>query len=501
MAFLHVQVGCVFLLMFYMLFFCRQKIYLFMAVAVYVLSVLLTGAYLLADAFTGVGVTDAVLFHLLYGLDGLRLFEFFPYVLASVALLVGLVASILLFWRAVSRRNGKVTRYKLAELVALGAVCLFAVVLHPAALQSAEIASEVMDSVGIPLEDELLGFEPAKVEGGRRKNLVYIYVESLERIFLRNDIFPGLAPNLAALEQESLRISGIGQAPLTDWTIAGMVASQCGIPLATFKVDRNDFSDVGKFMPGATCLGEILQQEGYHSVFMGGADLNFAGKGRFYKEHGFSEVIGRHELESASPEVLPLSKWGVYDDVLLDDAYEQFKRLADSGQPFALFMLTLDTHPPFGHETPACNGQVYGDGVSRILSAVKCSDQLVSDFVRKIERYSKDDLIVVVASDHLQMRNDIYDFLVARDAQRENLFFVRGQGIEPRLIERSATTLDIFPTILHLLGWEVQGVALGRSLLGTDKTLVEKYGKETFYTSLQKWRMQLWQAWSPRSGS
>ncbi|AXO60490.1 hypothetical protein DZC76_03520 [Pseudomonas sp. phDV1] len=112
MDFLHVQIGCVFLLMFYMLFFCRQKIYLFMAVAVYVLSVLLTGAYLLADAFTGVGVTDAVLFHLLYGLDGLRLFEFFPYILASVALLVGLVASIVLFWRAVSRRNGKVTRYK-----------------------------------------------------------------------------------------------------------------------------------------------------------------------------------------------------------------------------------------------------------------------------------------------------------------------------------------------------------------------------------------------------
>lgn len=499
MAFLLVQIVCVLLLMLYLAFFCRHTLYWFLAVAVYGLSVLLTGGYLLSDVFTGAGVTEAVLFHLLYGLDGVKLSEFLVYILAVVFFVLALVVSVVLFWQLLVRRKGMVSRYKLVELVALSGLGLFAVVLQPAALQSAQIAYEVMEKAGIALDDELVGFELKRPEGSPRKNLVYIYVESLEGIFLRGEVFPGLAPNLAALEQESLHIRGIRQAPLTDWTLAGMVASQCGMPLATFKIDRNDFSDVGGFMPGATCLGEILRQEGYHSVFMGGADLSFAGKGRFYKEHGFAEVIGRHELEATSQQALPLSKWGVYDDTLLDSAYERFKHLADAGQPFALFLLTLDTHPPFGHKTPSCNDQIYGDGKSRILNAVRCSDQLVAAFVRKLEQYAGDDLIVVVASDHLQMRNDIHDFLVARDEQRENLFFVRGAGVEPGLVERSATTLDIFPTLLHLLGWDVQGVALGRNLLGVGETLVEKYGKEPFYSSLQRWRMQLWETWSPRS--
>lgn len=498
MAFLFVQIVCVFLLILYLVFFCRHPLHWFLAVTIYGVSTLLTGGYLLADEFTGEGVTEAVLFHILYGLDGVKLSEFMLYILAVVFSILALVASVVLFWRLLVRRKGG-GRYKFAELVALCGLGFFAVGLHPAALQSAQIVSEILETSGIALDEELLGSGLKKSKDSPRKNLVYIYVESLEGIFLRDDVFPGLAPNLAALERESLHIRGIRQAPLTDWTIAGMVASQCGMPLATFKMDRNDFSDVGGFMPGATCLGEILQQEGYYSVFMGGADLSFAGKGRFYKEHGFTEVIGKHELEAASQDVLPLSKWGVYDDTLLDRAYERFKSLADAEQPFALFLLTLDTHPPIGHKTPSCSGQIYGEGKSGILNAVKCSDQLVSNFVRKIEQYAGDDLVVVIASDHLQMRNDIHDFLVARDDQRDNLFIVRGAGIEADLIERSATTLDIFPTLLHLLGWDVQGVALGRNLLDADETLVEKYGKEAFYSSLQKWRMQLWETWSPQS--
>lgn len=494
-----VQLICVLLLAMYLVFLCDHKVYWVLAVGIYGTSAVLTGGYLLADAFTGNGVTEAVLFHLLHGLNGVEFSQLLAYLLAVVLSGLMLVLSVVFFWRVLRRRKRQISKYRIAELVALGSFGIFAVILHPTTLQSTQLASDMLAKPDIPLDDELASFELKRAEGAGRKSLVYIYVESLEGIFLKEDVFPGLAPNLAALEQESLHIRGIHQAPLTDWTIAGMVASQCGIPLATFKIDRNDFSNIDGFLPGTTCLGEILKQSGYYSVFMGGADVNFAGKGRFYKEHGFDEVIGRHELEAASQQVLPTSKWGIYDDYLLKSAYERFKTLADAEQPFALFLLTLDTHPPVGHKTPSCNGHVYADGVSGILNAVHCTDRLISAFIRQVEQYSGDDLIVVVASDHLQMRNDIHDFLIARDAQRENLFFARGEGIEPRLIERSATTLDIFPTLLHLLGWEADRVSLGRNLLGSGETLMEKYGRDQLYSSLQKWRMRAWKTWTPRA--
>lgn len=499
MEFLFIQICCALLLAVYLAFFCCHTAHWLLAIGLYGTSTILTGGYLLADAFTGGGITEAVLFHLLYGLDGVKYSEFLAYI--SVAALYGLILlfSVVCFWRIRSTRKAKVSKYKFAELIALGGIGVFAVALHPTTLQSAEIASNVLAQGMIPLDTELASLKHQQARYIGKKSLVYIYAESLERTFLMNDVFPDLAPNLISLERESLSIRGIRQAPLTDWTIAGMVASQCGMPLATFKVDRNDFSDVDGFMPGTTCLGEILKQAGYHMIFMGGADLNFAGKGRFYKEHGFDEVIGKHELEATSQQILPLSKWGIYDDILLDNAYERFRTLADADQPFALVLLTADTHPPIGHKTPSCDGQIYAGNESGILNAVHCSDRLISEFIRKIEQYGGDDLIVVVASDHLQMRNDVYDLLVAHDEHRENLFFVRGAGVEPGIIKRSATTLDIFPTLLHLLGWDVDGVALGRNLLRPTETLVEKYGKDQFFSSLQKWRMQLWKAWSPRA--
>lgn len=499
MQFLIVQITCILLLATYLLFLCNHKAHWFLAVSIYGVSTALTAGYLLADSFTGDGVTEAVLFHLIHGLDGVELSEFLVYILAVALFGLALFLSTGLFWRILQSRKELNSKYKVAELVTLCSLSLFSIFLHPATLQSAQLASAMLAKADIPLDEELARFDLQRTKDFRKKNLVYIYVESLEGIFLKEDLFPGLAPNLAALERDSLHIRGIRQAPLTDWTIAGMVASQCGIPLATFKKDRNDFSDIDEFLPGATCLGEILKQAGYYSVFMGGADLQFAGKGRFYKEHGFDEAVGKHELEAASHQAIPLSKWGVYDDYLLESAYKRFKALADTKEPFALFLLTLDTHPPIGHKTPSCHDQIYADGKSSILNAVHCSDRLVSSFISRIEQYVDGDLIVVVASDHLQMRNDIHDFLITHDAQRENLFFVRGKGIESKLIERSATTLDIFPTLLTLLGWEADSVALGRNLLDPRATLMEKYGKEKLYSSLQKWRMQAWKTWSTHS--
>jgi len=499
MQFVIVQIACILLLAMYLVFLCNYKAHWFLAVSIYGLSTALTCGYLLADSFTGDGVTEAVLFHLTHDLGGVELSKFLDHILAVALVGLAIILSTWLFWKILQSRKERNSKYKVAELVALCSLGLFSIFLHPATLQSTELASAMLAKPDIPLDEELARFDFQRNKDSSKKNLVYIYVESLEGIFLKEDVFPGLAPNLAALEQDSLHIKGIHQAPLTDWTIAGMVASQCGIPLATFKKDRNDFSDVNEFLPGATCLGEILKQSGYYSVFMGGADLQFAGKGRFYKEHGFDEFIGRNELEAASHQPLPLSKWGVYDDHLLESAYERFKALADTKKPFALFLLTLDTHPPIGHKTPSCHSQTYADGKSSTLNAVHCSDRLVSSFISRIEQYADDDLIVVVASDHLQMRNDIHEFLTAHDAQRENLFFARGKGIEPQLIERSATTLDIFPTLLTLMGWEADSVALGRNLLGPKETLMEKYGKEKLYSSLQKWRMQAWKTWSTHS--
>ncbi|HAI06197.1 MAG TPA: phosphoglycerol transferase I, partial [Pantoea sp.] len=117
-------------------------------------------------------------------------------------------------------------------------------------------------------------------------NVVYIYGESLERTYFDQHAFPGLAPELSRLKEQSIDFSQTEQLPGTDYTIAGMVASMCGIPLfAPF--DGNASASLSSFYPQNVCLGDILKNSGYDNWFIQGADLRFAGKDVFLKSHGF----------------------------------------------------------------------------------------------------------------------------------------------------------------------------------------------------------------------
>lgn len=107
-------------------------------------------------------------------------------------------------------------------------------------------------------------------------NVVYIYAESLERTYF-NPAFPDLAPQLNQQMQSGLDFTATAQLPGTDYTIAGMVASQCGIPLfAPF--EGNASSSLSSFYPQSLCLGDILKNSGYQNWFIQGADLRFGGK-------------------------------------------------------------------------------------------------------------------------------------------------------------------------------------------------------------------------------
>ena len=482
-------------------YFFRSRIAVTVGLIAVLLSTTLTLLYVISDQFTGNGITEATIFHLTYGLSGLNLLHF-PSELLFVGGCLLLVSTILaISFPRSSRRPWKWVSIPVEISVLTFALC-FSVVVHPAVLEINHLVRNNWSPSAHPLNGELAGIDQPSRHSGVKRNLVYLYVESLERTFLDDSIFPSLANSLRNLEKTSISIRGIGQAPMTDWTIAGMVASQCGIPLATIKANRNDLGDVEHFVPGATCLGDILAWSGYHSVYIGGADLRFAGKQRFYPDHGVLETFGLQDFQDASGGLLPVSRWGIYDDTLFEKAFDKFKELSAEDPPFALFLLTLDTHPPHGHETPSCRNITYGDGEQPVLNAVECADRLVSEFVRKIEDYaekqeSDTELLVIVASDHLMMRNDISPILEANQMRRENLFLARSASLEPRVVRREATTLDLAPTVLSLLGWNVDAMALGRNLLRPEQTLTEKYGKESFFSMLQHWRMSLWKTWLP----
>ncbi|MHB0774985.1 sulfatase-like hydrolase/transferase [Halomonas sp. WWR20] len=312
-------------------------------------------------------------------------------------------------------------------------------------------------------------------------NLIYLYLESTERTYADRQRFGEAYADLTALGRQGTVIQGIRQLDNTGWTMAGMAASQCGVPLIPAGlVHDNQFEPLDEVLPNVTCLGDILSQRGYQLTFMGGASTRFAGKAKFYKGHGFDTVLGRDELEGQVSPPDYLNDWGLFDDTLLDMAVARIRDLAAQPQPFAFVGLTLAAHPPFGNPAQSCREQQGDFDGEDILYSVKCTGWLARRFVERLAREGLlDNTLVVVASDHLSMRNSAWQQLVV--GPRENTFLMLGKGIpEGKVMHRDASMVDVYPTVLEAMGYRLHNhrAGLGVSLLSNSPTLVERYGLE-----------------------
>lgn len=135
----------------------------------------------------------------------------------------------------------------------------------------------------------LLDLDPVpkkKVIAAPGKNVVWIYMESLERVFWNKKIFPGLTPNLDRLRQEGLDFPGFETFTGASYTMAGIFASQCGVPLFNSAFAGVDYlagnnNGAEAFQPKIACFGDVLHSAGYDQVFLGGALISFSNKDLF----------------------------------------------------------------------------------------------------------------------------------------------------------------------------------------------------------------------------
>lgn len=201
-------------------------------------------------------------------------------------------------------------------------------------------------------------------------------------------------------------------------------------------------------------MGDLLKDQGYALSYFNGADISFAGKDDFFVSHGFSKVQGKKELLKRRPHAA-LSNWGVHDDDLFDVVREEFAANMKKGQPFFMAALTVDTHPPGGFESNFCKTfKPYGDGKNPMLNAVHCSDYLIGQLVKDLQSYGRDDVLIVIGSDHLQSASmsTVRKTLARHEPRRHNLLMVLGSSIPPSNIKREATSFDIAPHCFILDG-------------------------------------------------
>jgi len=462
---------CIFIAIFFILKSKRKFRFALLTLFLLLISFLLTITYAVSDYFTDKGIDESVIYHLRYGLGEAGFQEYAGVIILAAVALITIVGLFYYLIKDIARKQKYISDDKVINNFPI-ILSVLAVTLSPASenvysLIKSEFSGNVVNGEDYVKVNENFVKEPL--------NLIYVYAESLEETYFNESLFPGLLPNLNKVRNNAVVFKNVAQVTHSGWTIAGMVASQCGVPLFSAS-QGNAMSGMPQFLSGATCIGDVLSRNKYDLSYLGGASLEFAGKGHFYKTHGFSSVQGRAELSTNLEEANYQSAWGLYDDSLFEIAKEELTELAERNKPFALFMLTLDTHHPKGHLSGSCEKHNYGDGENAILNIVHCSDKLISDFVNYLQTSGLDkNTLIVIGSDHLAMKNTATDLLNQGD--RKNMLIMIPPDLQEGIvIDTPSSILDVAATILPLLGFKSEELGFGRNILNTKKTkLIEKY--------------------------
>ena len=292
------------------------------------------------------------------------------------------------------------------------------------------------------------------------KNLIIIYVESLENSRVKSNSV--LREDLNAFSVDHFSIQ-----PGTQWTLAGIVSSQCGVPLL---LPVGVIANLGNMetqnpLKNSICLGDLLKRDGYYTEFIGGADPNFSGKLGFLKSHGFNQIIGKLNLDTLYPlSHYPSDWWGHSDETVLKHAKERVMKLSDAGQPYFLSVLTLDTHAQSGYLSEYCKKLGFANNIDQIF---ECNVQQIEDFYKWLNQNKHlENTVLVVMGDHPFMSKDYRGKLGGskyRDLSEKDIFFGMKVPDEKNgsIAIKSMTHFDIYPTVLSSLGYQMENDSAG----------------------------------------
>jgi phosphoglycerol transferase MdoB-like AlkP superfamily enzyme len=292
--------------------------------------------------------------------------------------------------------------------------------------------------------------QPSHAPRARPLNLVILLEESLGAGFVGALGGLPLTPNLDALANEGLFFTNLFATGTR--TIRGIEATVSGfLPTPASGVVKLGLAQADFFTAAA-----LLRRHGYATEFIYGGQSNFDNMRGFFLNNGFERVID--ESTFTNPAFRGI--WGVSDEDLVRRANETF--VAHGRRPFFAVLLSTSNHAPF--EFPPGRIQLFEEPANTSHNAIKYADHAIGELFRlaKQEAYWSDTLFLVVA-DHDRR-------VFGKDLVPVTHFHVPalviGPGVTPAHYDGLASQVDLLPTLLDLMGLDVESPLIGRDLVG-----------------------------------
>ena len=223
-----------------------------------------------------------------------------------------------------------------------------------------------------------------------------------------------------------------------------------------------------------TSLVSTLQSVGYSTSFFHGAPNGSMGFLGYTNILGIDNYYGKTEYNNDADFD---GVWGIWDEPF----FQYFnKTISAKKQPFMATLFSVSSHEPY--KIPAKYEAKFPKGDVNIHQCIGYTDFALKQFFNKAknERWFKNTIFVLVG-DH---GNTVYYDEYKKELNRNTVAMMIYRPDEKYKGENSdfAQQIDIYPTILDMIGYQKPFRSWGRSLVGDTKTppFVIKYAQNVF---------------------
>lgn len=280
----------------------------------------------------------------------------------------------------------------------------------------------------------------------RKHNVILVIMESMSANYMRTfGNIKKLTPTLDSLVNLSWFFSNAYSAGIH--TNNGVFSSLFSFP-ALKRIRPMSTIPVRTF----SGLPYILRQNGYKNLFFSTHSESFDNLGTFIPNNFFDELYTAEDY----PQDKIIGPYGVPDDYLFEYAIEKFNRF-DTCQPFFGTILTASNHEPY-----IIPDYFKSDISEKDLKAVSYADWSVKCFLQNAEKKKWfDNTIFVFVADHgLNIGTNPYDLPLSYH-HIPLIFYAPKILATPKVLDNFIGQIDIFPTVLGILGASYVNNTLG----------------------------------------
>lgn len=209
-------------------------------------------------------------------------------------------------------------------------------------------------------------------------------------------------------------------------------------------------------------LPALLRERGYQTLFVYGGRALFDGMGSYLRNNGIDRVVEQKDF----PDDAFHTAWGVSDEAIFDRSLTEMDAMQAQGKPFYTLVLSVTNHRPFRFP----EGRIaWDEKLKSRENGVRYADWALARFLRQAREHAFfGDTLFVLMGDHGAR---VYGASEIPLGSYEVPILFYGPGIVPagRRVDTLASSLDVPPTVLGILGFDYDSKFFGQDVLRADR--------------------------------